>query len=194
MLWLCIISFDCGFCWRFNVVLFAFAKTRRWHACQHIVFLAQWGAHIPSFCDRPYYTIPLRPPAPFVGVHAPHTLRVCYLLCVPYRVSWDHGHKCVGSAQVCLPACLVFIFVREGCCLLVGALSLTLYKCMPCCASFLNLNIFFALINSNFAWFCNIIIFHFFIFNCNFVLYKKNTDYIEGSLPKKIYLCQLTWQ
>ena len=84
----------------------------------------------------------------WVSMHLTHC--VCAICCA-CRVSWDHGHKCVGSAQVCLPACLVFIFVREGCCLLVGALSLTLNKCMLCFAPFLNLNNFFTLINSNFA-------------------------------------------
>ena len=61
----------------------------------------------------------------------------------------DHGHKCVGSAQVCLSTWLVSVCVCEWCFLVPGALSLNLSRSVSFFISFLHLYNFFLSMNSN---------------------------------------------
>ena len=110
------------------------------------------------------HTFFLCPPGPQHSITPIRTIRghsctsglTCVLFVVGAVLVWTMTYKCVGSAQVCLSTCLVPVCVCEWCCMVPGALSLTMSQPMSCFTSFLHLNNFFPSINSNFTSVCKI--------------------------------------
>ena len=85
---------------------FIFAKTRRWHACQNIVFPAYWEPPIPSFCA---------PPAPYYVTVSIHTIRVHSFTCGLVYVHVASVHVCVLPMFACWRVVRMCVCRRRWC-------------------------------------------------------------------------------
>ena len=95
-------------CW-FGAVLFILACTRVCHASKQSRYLRIGGITRPLFTPSSDIILHKANPNHSYGPHAPQTMCSCF--CCLCRFDCVHDHKCVGGAQVCLPAFLGCICV-----------------------------------------------------------------------------------